>query len=194
MSPFFYFVFPEKILKDAPQTIFAALNVDESRVRTVQNTIVARFPNISVIDVSETIRIFSKLMEQLDRIVRFFTLLSIAAGILILISAIFATRAERIIESVYYKVLGAKKLFVFQVFALENMLIGLLSGLLALIMSETAAFMVCRHMFDISYRFYLPSSVLMMFLSVFLIVVIGIVTSKSILDKKPIAFLREGHE
>lgn len=194
MSPFFYFVFPEKILKDAPQAIFAAINVEKSRLTSVQNTIVSRFPNISVIDVSETIKTFSDLMKQLSRIIRFFTLLSIAAGVLILISAIFATRAERVIESVYYKVLGAKKRFVFQVFALENMLIGLLSALLALIMSETAAFMICKHMFDISYRFFLPSSLLMMAASVFLIVVIGIVTSKSILDKKPIAFLREQHE
>ncbi|MEE8397670.1 MAG: FtsX-like permease family protein [Desulfobacterales bacterium] len=194
MSPFFYFVFPEKILKGAPQTIFAALNVEENKVRSLQNTIVSRFPNISVIDVSETIKIFSSLMKQLSGIIRFFTLLSIVAGILILVSAIFATRAERVLESVYYKVLGAKKRFVFRVFALENMLIGLLSGLLALIMSETAAYMICTYTFDISYRFFFPSSVLMMCASVLLVVVIGIVTSKSILDKKPIAFLREQHE
>lgn len=194
MRPFFYFVFPEKVLKGAPQTIFAALNVEKNRVRSVQNAIVARFPNISVIDVSDAIEVFSDLMKQLSRIIRFFTLLSIAAGILILVSAIFATRAERVLESVYYKVLGAKKPFVFQVFALENMLIGLLSGILALSMSETAAFVICKYMFDISYRFFLPSSVLMMFASVFMVVVIGIVTSKSILDKKPITFLREQHE
>ncbi len=194
MSPFFYFVFPAKVLKEAPQTVFAALKVAGNQVSAVQNGIVSWFPNISVIDVSETIKVFSKLMNQLSMIVRFFTLLSISAGVLILISAIFATRAERVVESVYYRVLGAEKPFVFKVFALENMLIGLLSSVLALAMSETAAFFVCRNAFDIPYRFFLPSALLMMAASVLLVVVIGILTSKSILDKKPITFLREQQE
>jgi len=191
MSPFFYFVFPEKILKEAPQTIFAALKVEHDRISALQNKMVSRFPNISVIDVTETIKSFSKLMDQLSNIIGVFTLLSITAGILILISAIFATRAERIAESVYYKVLGARKIFIFQVFSLENFLIGLMSGVLALIMAQTTAIMICKYTLDISYHFFFSSVVLIMIAAILLVVVVGIVMSRSILDKKPISFLNE---
>ena len=191
MSPFFYFVFPENILKTAPQTIFAALNVEKDHIRSLQNTIVSQFPNISVIDATEILKTFSKLMDQLSLVVRFFTLLSIIAGILILISAIFATRAERIIEAVYYKVLGARKSFVFKVFAQENMLIGILSGFLALVMAQTTAFMICKYTFEISYHFFFLSTVLMTVAAVLLVVVIGLATSQSILNKRPLTFLKE---
>ena len=53
-------------------------------------------------------------MKQLSKVVRFFSILSIAAGILILVSTIFATRVERIVEAVYYKILGADKKFVWE--------------------------------------------------------------------------------
>jgi len=191
LSPFFYFVFQEKTLKAAPQTIFAAIKVQPDTVAELQNKIVKAFPNISVIDVSETIRVFSKLMKQLSRIVGFFSILSIATGILILVSTIFATRAERIIESVYFKILGARKIFVFQVFALENLLIGLLSGCLALVIAQVVSYLICRYGFKFAYHPFLLSCGLMLWFTLIVVVAIGTVASKSILDKKPITFLKE---
>ena len=191
MSPFFYFVFPERILQAAPQTLFAAIRVKPDQISKLQNRIVALFPNVSVIDISETIKVFFKLMKQLSNVVRFFSLLSIATGILILVSTIFATRAERILESVYYKILGAKKGFVFQVFALENLLIGFLSGLLALIIAQVTSFLICHYIFKFTYHPFLHDCFLMICLSLFAVVAIGILASKSILDKKPISFLKE---
>ena len=94
----------------------------------LQTRIVSRLPNISVIDMSQTITVFARLMQRLSQIVRVFSLFSIAAGILILVSAVFATRFARIQEAAYYKVLGAKRRFVLHVFTLENVLLGLLAN------------------------------------------------------------------
>ncbi len=110
---------------------------------------------------------------------------------LILISAVFATRAQRITESVYYKILGAKKTFVFRVFTLENIFIGLLSGFLALIVSQVVAFLVCRSVFEIPYHLYLTSCLLMIGATLLLIITIGVISTKSILERKPITYLRE---
>ena len=191
ISPFFYFVFPKNILGDAPQTIFSALHVEKDRIPILQNSVVAKFPNITVIDVTETIKIFSDLLAQLSTIIQFFALLSIAAGLLILISAVFATRTERIIESVYYKVLGAKKAFVFKVFALENMFIGSLAGLLAIFMTQAVVYLICKHVLEITYHFFLPASLSMVSAVVLLVIFIGVFASRSILNKKPISILKE---
>jgi len=191
LSPFFYFVFPNKALKEAPQTIFTAIKAEPGQIATIQNRVVAKFPNISVIDVSQTAKVFSKMMKQLSKVVRFFSILSIAAGILILVSTIFATRVERIIEAVYYKILGAGKKFVFMVFALENLLIGLLSGFLALIMAQVTSYLITRFGFELSYQPFLLSCFFMLCMTLMTVVIIGVIASRSILNKKPITFLKE---
>jgi len=191
LSPFFYFVFPDSVLKQAPHTLFAAVKVSPGQMGPLQTSIVSRFPNISVIDMSQTIGILARLMVRLSRIVRVFSLFSIAAGILILVSAVFATRAERMVESVYYKILGAGRRFVLSVFALENMLVGLLSSTLALAMAQTGAFWVCTVKFNIGYRPFLSVSLLMLAATVALTVTVGMAASRSILAKKPVTYLRE---
>jgi putative ABC transport system permease protein len=191
LSPFFYFVFPDAVLAKAPQTLFAALTVAPELIGSLQTSIVSRFPNISVIDMSQTIGILARLMARLSAILRVFSLFSILAGILILVSAVFATRAERIVESVYYKILGAGGRFVFTVFALENLLIGLLSSLLALAMAQAGAWWVCAIKFDIGYRPFLPISLAMVGLTVLLTVTVGLTASRSIMAKKPVTYLRE---
>jgi putative ABC transport system permease protein len=94
-------------------------------------------------------------MKQLSEIVRSASVLSMVAGMLILASAVFATRAERITESVYYKILGAKKSFVVKVFTLENLLIGLASSLLALIISLVDTYLICRYLLEIDFRMFI---------------------------------------
>jgi putative ABC transport system permease protein len=191
LSPFFYFVFPASVLKDAPQTLFAALKVPPGRLGRLQNRIVARFPNISVIDMTRTIGIFTRLMDRLSTIIRSLSLFSIAAGLLILVSAVYATRAERVVEAVYYKILGAGKGFVLRVFALENFLIGLLSGITALGMAQAGAFWVCHRRLDIDYHPFLLSSGLMIGATVLLVMLVGLAASRSIMEKRPAVYLRE---
>jgi putative ABC transport system permease protein len=190
-SPFFYFVFQESTLKQAPQTFFAALRVPPGRLGPLQSRIVSRFPNISVLNISQTIGVFTRLMNQLSKIIRGFSFFSIAAGLLILISAVYATRAERMVESVYYKILGAGKSFVFKVFALENLLIGFLSSLLALMMAQAGAFWVCTVKLDIDYRPFLLPSAGMVAVTLLLVVAVGMAASRSIMEKRPVTYLRE---
>jgi putative ABC transport system permease protein len=191
LSPFFYFVFQEAVLGKAPQTLFAALKVPSGELGALQTSIVSRFPNISVIDISQTIGTLAEMMERLSRIVRLFSLFSVAAGILILVSAVFATRAERMMESVYYKVLGAGRRFVVTVFALENLIIGLLSSLLALALAQAGAWWVCRMKFDIGYQPFPVDSLFMAGATVLVVVAAGLTASRSIMAKKPVVYLRE---
>ncbi len=190
-SPFFYFVFQNKTLSEAPQTLFAAIRATQNQVGRLQNKIVTKFPNVSVIDISATIRTFARLMRQLSKIINFFSILSIISGILILVSAVFATRSERILESVYYKILGAPRSFVLKVLTLENLAIGLLSSVMALIMAQIATWMICRYILDISYRAFILSCIGIIFITVLLVIFIGFTASWSILTKKPVTYLRE---
>ena len=191
LRPYFYFVFPEKTLKEAPQTIFTVVRVAKNQIGELQTQLVNRFPNVSAIDVTQTLSTFSGVLTKLSLIVRFITLFSIIAGVLIIISSILATRYARIQEAVYYKVLGAKALFVLKVFTLENLFLGLISAGLALLLSQIGSWIICSAIFDIPYAPFMLKSLLMIMGTLILVLTVGLLPSSAILRQKPVVFLRE---
>ena len=191
IRPFFYFVFPEDALRDAPQTIFTAVRVAGQQISALQTKIVEKFPNVSVIDTTALLTVFSAIVKKLSLIIRFFAAFSTVAGMLIILSSILATRYARIQEAVYYKILGARSNFVIKVFALENLILGLVSAILALILSQAASWLICSQVLNIAYRPLIVESILLVIATVLLVVTIGLLPSVSILRKKPVVFLRE---
>ena len=191
LQPYFYFVFPEEVLKDAPQTLFAAVRVDKGQIASLQNRTVARFPNVSVIDLSETVTVFARIMGKLSTIVRFFTLFSVVAGVLIIVSSVFATRFDRIQEAVYFTILGARKRFVLAVFATESLCLGLVSAMFALILAQTGNWIICRFALDVPCRPFVGTSLLMVLATTLVVIAVGLGASRSILRQKPVLFLRE---
>ncbi|WP_373499270.1 ABC transporter permease [Desulfococcus sp.] len=195
IEPFFYFVFPaDSLLKSAPQTIFTAIRVPSPEVPAVQNRVISRFPNISAIDVSQTISTFADILHRLSMIVRLFTLMSILAGLLIIVSAIAATRMARTQEAAYFRILGARSRFILSVFSLENALIGAASALQALLISQTAGWIIATRVLDIDYQPYLLESTLLFFGNVLLVMGVGGAATLPILRQKPVVFLREQTE
>ena len=191
VRPYFYFVFQEETLKAAPQTIFSSVKMDRAKLAQVQNRLAQKLPNISVIDIAQTIEVLARIMHKLSAIVQFFTSFSIIAGLLIIISSIFATRMARIREAVYYKILGAKSGFVLLVFTLENLVVAVVCGLLAALIAQAGSWIVCTRVFAVSYDPRFGSTLIMIAITVLLIIGVGIGASLSILQQKPVGFLRD---
>jgi len=191
LRPFFYFVFPEQALRDAPQTIFTSVRVAKSQISPLQTKIVEKFPNISVIDTTELLTIFTAVVKKLSLIIRFFAGFSMVAGILIILSSILATRYARLQEAVYYKILGARKNFVVKVFGLENLILGLVSAVLALLISQAGSWVLCLQVMKISYHPFIFESFILIVVTVLAVITAGLLPCISILRKKPVVFLRE---
>lgn len=191
-APTFNFVLREQDLINAPQTIITSVNIPPATIPALQNRLVNTFPNLTVVDITSAINTLAELVGNITVVIRFFTLFSIVAGVLIIISSVLATRFARIQEAVYFKVLGATRRFVLRVFALENIFIGLLSAILALFLSQLAGWVLVTQVFELSsYAPYLGASLLLMLLTVGLVTAVGLLASLSILRQKPITFLRE---
>jgi putative ABC transport system permease protein len=190
LQPYFYFVFPEATLKSAPQTIFTALRAEPQNLAGLQNRIVRRFPNITILDARQTIRQIAGALERFSQAIRFFTIFSIAAGILLVVSSIIATRAARIREAVYYKILGARRRFVFYVFALENIILGAASAGGGLVLAHAISWVVCTRYFDIPYTAYMAVSLAGMLAGILMILAVGLSASRPIMRRRPAQFLR----
>jgi putative ABC transport system permease protein len=191
IRPFFYFVFPENTLRDAPQTIFTAVKVAGQQISGLQTKIVENFPNVSVIDTTALLTVFSAIVKKLSLIIRFFAAFSMVAGLLIILSSILATRYTRIQEAVYYKILGARNNFVVKVFTLENLILGLVSATLALLLAQVASWLICSMDLNISYQPFMLECILLVMATVLLVLTVGLLPSIAILRKKPVVFLRE---
>ncbi len=190
-APFFTFLFPETVLAGAPQSIFTALRMDPTEIGPLRNQIVAAYPNITVIDITETVENAAAVAQRLVRVIRFFSLFSVLAGILIVISSVYATRQARIQEAVYYKVLGADRRFVRNVFITENLLLGGIAAVLALLMAQVGSWALCRYLFEIAYQPTIGASVGLVVVTMLLVTGVGMAASRSILGSKPILILRE---
>ncbi|MEM7534450.1 MAG: FtsX-like permease family protein [Chloroflexota bacterium] len=188
---FFTFVFEPEVLINAPHTILASSRIPVDEIAAMQNRIVSRFPNISVINLSETIATFSEIAGQLTQVIRFLTFFSIAAGVLIIVSSVYATRFARIQEAVYFKVLGAKSRFVLRVFALENFILGFISAFVALLLSQVGSWIVTTRVLELEYNPFIGASIIMMLGTILLVMAVGLVASIPILRQRPIRFLRE---
>ena len=101
-----------------------------------------------------------------------------------------ATRFARIQEAVYYKILGAKSVFVVAVFTMENLFLGLVSAALALALSQAGSWVICKEVFDIPYDFFWGKSLLLIAGTVLLVLFVGLLPSISVLRQKPVIFLR----
>ena len=71
------------------------------------------------------------------------------------------------------------------------MIIGLISAVLALFLSQLSGWLLVTRVFELPYEAYIGSSVLLMFFAITLVTAVGLLASLSILRKKPITFLRE---
>lgn len=190
LYPFFYFVFTPDVLQAAPQTLFAALHLDKEAIPETVGRLVTALPNVSTINVAETALRLGELIGRLAGIITFFALFSILAGCLILLSAVFATRLERIQESVYYKVLGAKSRFVLSILVYENTMLAVLSSLIAILCANAGAWLLCSYFFDISYQLSWSAPIIMVIVTFILVVGIGLIGSVGVIREKPVFFLR----
>lgn len=191
LYPFFYFVFQTADLQAAPQTFFGALKVSSGELSELENKIVNTFGNISTINVSETAAELGNLMEKLAVIVNFFASFSILAGGLILVGSILATRMERMREAVYYKVLGGGRIFILKVFFVENTLLAFFSSSCGMVVAQLGSWIVCRFFLKLEYSPVWSATLLMFLCTAILLCSLGLVSSMSIINRKPMQFLSE---
>jgi putative ABC transport system permease protein len=190
LQPFFYFVLPETVIGRAPQTIFTALKIPPGQGVALQSRVAAALPNVSAIDLGETLRSFSGLLSRLSAILRLFGGFSVMAGLLIVVSAVLATGGARIREAVYYRILGARGRFVLAVFGLENLLLGLASALAAMALAQTVTWLISRRLLDLPYQVFWAESALMVTAGTAMVVAVGLGASLPVLHQRPSDFLQ----
>lgn len=188
----FSVVFPEGILEKAPQFHVITTNApDEKASAQLQRELVAKFPNVSVIDLRQVLTVVQGILDKISWVINFMAFFSILTGIIVLIGSVRTSKYQRIKESVLLRTLGAKSSQILKITALEYLYLGLLgSGIgifLSLISSQLLAWLVFDSPFIPSW---VPFVILLPGITI-LVLFIGLSNSRSVLNSPPLEVLRK---
>jgi putative ABC transport system permease protein len=188
----FMFVFRPGVLDRAPHYYIGTLRApDEPARRAVfQRDLVAKFPNVSVIDVREVIASIQGVLDNITFAISIVGGVALGSGALILIGAVAMTKFQRVYEAAILRTLGASTRLLATMLALEYSSLGLIAGLVGAAGALALSWAVCRYVFEISWR---AAPVLLSIgaaVTTALVGAIGVIASVDVLRKKPLATLR----
>lgn len=188
----FFIVFPSGVLEDAPSyDVVTARAETSAQSADFQKRITAKFPNITVVDVTLIFDTIKKIVGNISQAIRFMTLFTVFTGLVILASVLLASRQNRLQESVLLRTLGASRGQVRKIFLTEYFLLGLFSALTAAIFAPFFAIPMAKKLFKVD-AFVAVSPVLICALAaIVLTVVASLFLSRGITRYPPLAILRE---
>ncbi|WP_191859719.1 ABC transporter permease [Hanstruepera ponticola] len=187
----FSIVFPKGVLEQAPQfNVLTTYVPDETRSAKLQSELVAKFPNVSIIDLRQVYTIIEDILQKVTWIINFMAFFSILTGIIVLIGSVRNSKYQRVKESVLLRTLGAKNKQILRISALEYLFLGLLGSLvgvlLALVSSLLLAILVFKEPFvpsAVPFLGFLPGISL-------LVLAIGLSNIQGVLKSSPLEVLR----
>jgi putative ABC transport system permease protein len=147
----FFVIAPTKLLADFPASYISAFRIAPGR-EEVLNELVARFPNVTLIDVGAMVRQAQEIVDKLVNAVQFIFLFALAAGLLVLYSALVATEDERRREAAVMRVYGASRAQVARSQRVEFLAMGAIAGVLGTVGAAVIGEVVARQVFELDLR------------------------------------------
>jgi putative ABC transport system permease protein len=187
----FTVVFPSGVLDKAPQFHVLITRVPDKRsAATFQQALVAKFPNVSIVDLDLILQTADKVLGQISFVIQFMAFFSILTGLVVLVSSLLMSRLQRIRESVLLRTLGASRPTLLRIYAVEFFLLGNAATLTGLILALGASALLAKFVFLVPFNWqWLP--LLWLYAGfVILIMSIGLLNTRGILQRSPLAILR----
>jgi putative ABC transport system permease protein len=117
------------------------------------NALVARFPNLTVIDVTVILRQMQAMLGQVATAVQFLFLFTVLAGVIVLYGALLAVFDERRLEFAVMRALGARSRQIRQALYGELLGIGVLAGFLSALAANLVGIVLARQLFELELAF-----------------------------------------
>ncbi len=187
----FFVVFPAGVLENAP-----TFHVIVSRVPTpadsarLQNAIVAKYPNVSAIDLTSVIQTVDSILSKVALVIRVMSLFTVGAGLIVLASTIWSGRYQRLQESILLRTLGASRAQIWKILCAEYFLLGLFASLTGILLAVAASWGLAKFVFKLAYA----PSILPLFVTAAavsaLTVLVGLIASRGVGSAPPLEILR----
>ncbi len=147
----FFVIFPVSTLEGVPTTYISAFRAPAGDLR-FDNALVRQYPNITNVDMSQTIGQVQRVLGQVIRAVEFLFGFALAAGLVVLLATITATRGEREREFAVLRAVGAGSVLLQRVQRIELLGVGLLAGFLASVVAVVVGWALAKYAFQFSWQ------------------------------------------
>jgi putative ABC transport system permease protein len=184
------FFLPSGQLMDQPATWYGGARVAPGQIASLERSLYAAYPTISVINVAEVLQRIESVVNQITFVVRFLAGFSIFAGLMILASSIASTRFRRMREAVVLKTLGATRMRIVRTFSVEFSVLGLLAGSVGVVFANLLT-RVLLHRLEVGYQIEWKATLTALVGTAILATATGWIASYRILGLRPLEVLRE---
>jgi len=151
MKPNFYMIFSPGTLDSFPRTYLTSFYLPDSE-KNYLNQLVKKFPAITILEVDLILKQFKMILTQLTQAINYLLYFALMAGFTVLFSAIYSTLDSRIYESALLRAFGANRVLLKAMHSIEFAVLGLVSGILAAVISEALLFALYHKALAIDYH------------------------------------------
>ncbi len=148
-QPNFFIQFQPGVLTSAPKTFLGTLPPLVASLKTnLQNKIVGKFPNVSIVDVSRIVHRLKDITNQITWALQFMTALSLMTGFMVIFLITHYQAQSRRRDMGLLKVLGARFQDIRYQFLWQLGIISLLASLLGLAVGLLVSFLISKILFE----------------------------------------------
>lgn len=152
-QPNFFVTFQPGVLEEAPKIWLASItSLPLERKIELQNQMVERYTNISIVDVEKTVSKILEVFSQIGLAVRLMAILTLTAGFAVLFSIANHQASTRKRETSLMKVLGAKFEDVESIFVREMFWVAASAAALGSLLSLIFSFVLVDRVFDMPWQ------------------------------------------
>ncbi|WP_251359316.1 ABC transporter permease [Kangiella sp. TOML190] len=134
-QPNFFVIFEPKGLKDFPASYITSFHLEADQ-KPILNQILSQMPTVTIIELDKIMAQVQKILDQVTLAIEFIMLFVLLAGVAVLYAVLQANREERVLSATLLKTLGAQSPFIRTSLIAELALLGIFSGMVAVIASE----------------------------------------------------------
>ena len=190
MKPNFYMVFADGTLDNYPATHITSFYLAEAN-KKVLSSLAKQFPSMTLLEVDALLKQFKTILSQLTAAVNYLLYFALLAGFTVLLASVYSTLDNRINEGALMRTLGANRSLLNQAHCVEFSIIGVLSGLMAVLMFELVSFALYRYVLHIDFQFNWLWFLLVPAVSACCVLLAGLWGVKDVANKPPMWVLRD---
>lgn len=190
MKPNFYMIFSPGSLASYPSTYLTSFYLPEGQ-KNYLNRLAKAYPAVTILDVEIILNQIKTVVSQLTQAINYLLYFALLAGFTVLFSAIYASLDNRIYESALLRTFGAKRALLRKMHLMEFTLLGLVSGLTAVIITEGLLYALYTKVIHMDYR---PAWYLWLILPVMGALTVGLAGTwglRKVVNIPPLRILRD---
>ncbi len=186
----FAIIFSPGVLDNAPHSHIAALQAPEALENKIEEDILNKFKNVSIIRVREALEAAAQILNGIGMAVRSISTITLLVGSLVLAGAIAAGRQRRIYEAIIFKVLGATRWTIIKSLIYEFCFLGFLTSFCSIILGTLVGWIVVRYLMELNWQFSLNSILVSVIICLLITIIAGLGGTWSALGQKAAPQLR----